>query len=161
PWQGALRFGQRDARRRGEFHRQYRRLHRRRAESRHEGEAVLASARRWHAPFYVSAGQGREMTSAQDARGPQAVARFLRPKSVAIVGISARPGSAGQVILQSLKLNKFQGDIHLVGRSEEPIDGRKVLKSAAELPDGVDLAVFTLPAAAVRDGVAECVKAKV
>jgi acyl-CoA synthetase (NDP forming) len=101
------------------------------------------------------------MAGVEEARGPSAVAKFLRPKSVAIVGISARPGSAGQVILQSLKLNKFPGDIHLVGRSAEPIDGRPVLKSAADLPEGVDLAVFTLPAAAVAEAVAGCVKSKV
>ncbi len=101
------------------------------------------------------------MTGPQSARGPEAVARFLRPRSVAIIGISARPGSAGQNILQSLKLNNFQGDIHLVGRSEEPIDGRPVLKSAEELPEGVDLAVFTLPAAGVREAVEACVKSKV
>jgi acetate---CoA ligase (ADP-forming) len=98
------------------------------------------------------------MAGPQDARGPKAVAKFLRPRSVAIVGISARPGSAGQVILQALKLNKFAGDIHLVGRTDEPIDGRKVLKTADELPEGVDLAVFTMPAAAVRDAMAACAK---
>ena len=101
------------------------------------------------------------MTGPQDARGPKAVAKFLRPRSVAIVGISTRPGSAGQVILQSLKLNKFHGDIHLVGRSAEPIDGRPVLKSPEELPECVDLAVFTLPAAGVREAVEACVKRKV
>src|SRR5260221_12502480 len=100
------------------------------------------------------------MTGALSARGPKAVAKFLHPKSIAIVGMSSRAGSAGQVILQSLKLNKFQGDIHLVGRSEEPIDGRPVLKSPEELPEGVDLAVFTLPAAGVRDAIAACVKRK-
>ena len=57
------------------------------------------------------------MSGPDDARGPRAVARFLRPRSAAIVGISQRAGSAGQVILQSLKLNNFKGDIHLVGRS--------------------------------------------
>src|SRR3954452_16433852 len=101
------------------------------------------------------------MTGPESARGPKAVARFLRPRSVAIVGISSRPGSAGQNILQSLKLNKFAGDIHLVGRSEEPIDGRPVLKNPEELPEGVDLAVFTLPAASVRDTIAACVKRNV
>ena len=101
------------------------------------------------------------MTGPESARGPKAVARFLRPRSVAIVGISARAGSAGQIILQSLKLNNFQGDIHLVGRSDEPIDGRPVLKSADELPEGVDLAVFTLPAAGVRDAIEACAKRKV
>jgi acyl-CoA synthetase (NDP forming) len=101
------------------------------------------------------------MTGPQSARGPEAVARFLRPRSVAIIGISARPGSAGQNILQSLKLNNFKGDIHLVGRSAEPIDGRPVLKSAEELPEGVDLAVFTMPAAGVRETLEGCVKCKV
>src|SRR6266436_6105454 len=101
------------------------------------------------------------MNGAEAARGPQAVARFLRPRSIAIVGMSARPGSAGQVILQSLKLNDFQGDIHLVGRSSEPIDGRPVFKSADELPTGVDLAVFTLPAAGVREAIEACARRKV
>jgi acyl-CoA synthetase (NDP forming) len=101
------------------------------------------------------------MSSPQAARGPKAVARFLRPRSVAIVGISSRPGSAGQVVLQSLKLNHFKGDIHLIGRSNEPIDGRLVLKSPDQLPEGVDLAVFTLPAAGVRDAIEACARRKV
>ena len=101
------------------------------------------------------------MSGAQGARGAQAVARFLNPRSVAIVGMSTRAGSAGQIILQCLKVNGFAGDVHLVGRSDEPIDGRRVLKSADELPDGVDLAVFTLPAAAVRDAMEACARRKV
>jgi acyl-CoA synthetase (NDP forming) len=101
------------------------------------------------------------MTGPESARGPKAVAKFLRPRSVAIVGMSARAGSAGQNILQSLRLNKFEGDIHLVGRSDAPIDGLPVLKSPEELPEGVDLAVFTLPAAGVRDAIAACTKRNV
>ena len=101
------------------------------------------------------------MTGPQAARGPKAVAKFLRPKSVAIIGMSTRVGSAGQVILQCLKVNNFRGDIHLVGRSDEPIDGRPVLKSPEELPEGVDLAVFTLPAAGVREAIEACARRKV
>lgn len=96
-----------------------------------------------------------------DARGPAAVARFLRPESVAIVGMSARPGSVGQIIYKSLQLNEFAGDIHFVGRSTEPIDGRPMLQSADELPEGVDLAIFALPAAGVRDAIAACVRRNV
>jgi acyl-CoA synthetase (NDP forming) len=101
------------------------------------------------------------MSGPQDARGAKAVAKFLRPRSVAIVGISSRAGSAGQVILQSLKLNNFKGDIHLVGRSSEAIEGRPVLKSPDELPEGVDLAVFTLPAAGVREAIEACARRNV
>src|SRR4029077_1667471 len=106
-------------------------------------------------------GKGRDMSGAERARGPKAVARFLNPRSVAIVGISTRQGSAGQIILQCLKINDFKGDVHLVGRTDEPIDGRRVLKSADELPEGVDLAVFTLPAAAVRAAMQACARRKV
>jgi acetate---CoA ligase (ADP-forming) len=101
------------------------------------------------------------MSGAEDARGPNAVARFLRPRSIAIIGISTRPGSAGQIILQCLKVNSFAGDVFLVGRSDAPIDGRAVLKSADELPHGVDLAVFTLPAAAVPEAMQACVRREV
>jgi acetate---CoA ligase (ADP-forming) len=101
------------------------------------------------------------MRGPQDARGPKAVARFLGPRSVAIIGISTRAGSAGQIILQCLKVNNFKGDIYLVGRTDQQIDGRPVLKSADELPQGVDLAVFTLPADAVREGIEACARRKV
>src|SRR4029079_5335460 len=98
------------------------------------------------------------MTGPEAARGPQAVARFLRPRSVAIVGVSARDGGAGHAIMTSLTLNKLTRDVHLVGRSTEPIDGRPVLKSPDELPEGVDLAVFTLPAASVRESIEACAR---
>ena len=101
------------------------------------------------------------MSGPRDARGAEAVAKFLRPRSIAIIGISTRAGSAGQIILQCLKVNDFPGDIHLVGRTDEPIDGRQVLKSADELPEGVDLAVFTLPAGAVRESIEACARRKV
>ena len=101
------------------------------------------------------------MNGAEAARGPQAVAKFLNPRSVAIIGMSTRAGSAGQVILQCLKVNNFKGDIYLVGRTDELIEGRPVLKSADELPQGVDLAVLTLPAAAVRESIEACARRKV
>ncbi|MBI4292158.1 MAG: acetate--CoA ligase family protein [Betaproteobacteria bacterium] len=85
----------------------------------------------------------------------------MRPRSIAIVGMSARSGSIGQLILSSLKVNEFPGPIHLVGRSPEPIEGRPVLSSADQLPVGVDLAVFLLPAAAVGEALAACMRRKV
>jgi acyl-CoA synthetase (NDP forming) len=101
------------------------------------------------------------MSAAEGARGTNAVTRFLRPRSIAVIGISTRAGSAGQIILQCLKINRFAGEVHLVGRTDEPIDGRRVLKSADELPEGVDLAVFTLPAAAVCEAIEACARRKV
>jgi acetate---CoA ligase (ADP-forming) len=89
------------------------------------------------------------------------VAGIMHPKSVAIVGMSAKAGSAGRIVLELLHNNQFAGPIHLVGRSSGDIDGHKVLGSIDELPLGVDLAILTLPAAAVRDAVEGCVRRKV
>jgi acetate---CoA ligase (ADP-forming) len=101
------------------------------------------------------------MSAAEGSRSASAVARFLRPRSIAVIGVSTRAGSAGQIILQCLKINRFAGEVYLVGRTDEPIDDRRVLKSADELPEGVDLAVFTLPAAAVRHAMEACARRKV
>ena len=90
-----------------------------------------------------------------------AITYLMRPRSVAIVGISAKPGSAGRVVLELLDNNKFLGPVHLVGRSTADINGRQVLASMDELPQGIDLAVLTLPAAAVREAIEGCVRRRV
>jgi acetate---CoA ligase (ADP-forming) len=89
------------------------------------------------------------------------VERLMRPRSIAIVGMSSKPGTAGHMILDNLTLNRFEGEIHLVGRSGGEVDGRRILASVDELPEGVDLAIFTLPAAGVRDAMTACVRRKV
>jgi acyl-CoA synthetase (NDP forming) len=101
------------------------------------------------------------MSQLESARGESAVARVVRPRSVAIIGASARPGSISCSILQGLKDNNFAGPIALVGRSAEPIDGHPVLASPKSLPEGIDLAVITLPASAVSEAIASCVERKV
>src|SRR5262245_32057315 len=93
--------------------------------------------------------------------GAAAVERLMRPKSVAIVGISSKPGSAGHTALANLTVNKYAGQIYLVGRSGGTIEGRPVLATVDDLPEGVDLAVFTLPAAGVKEALEACVRRKV
>lgn len=90
-----------------------------------------------------------------------AITALMRPRGVAIVGVSAKPGSAGRVVLELLGNNKFSGPVYLVGRSSTDIEGRKVLASIDEIPEDVDLAVLTLPAGAVREAVEGCVRRKV
>ena len=102
------------------------------------------------------------MTGPEAARGPQGgragSCGRARSRSSACRRAPAAPGRSSCSRSSS---TSSQGDIHLVGRSDEPIDGRPVLKSPDELPEGVDLAVFTLPAAGVREAVAACVRRKV
>ncbi len=90
-----------------------------------------------------------------------AVEAVVRPRSIAIVGVSSRAGSAGHMVLANLVQNEFRGDIHLVGRSVANVEGRACLASIDDLPENIDLAVFTVPAGAVAESVAACVRRKV
>lgn len=87
-----------------------------------------------------------------------AVELFMRPRSIAIVGVSSKPATAGRTVLTNLKLNEFSGDVYIVGRAEGDIDGVAVTPSIDDLPEGIDLAVFALPAAAVKDAMEACVR---
>ena len=95
------------------------------------------------------------------SRGAAAVEYFVRPKSVAIIGLSAKPGSAGMNALSNLTGNGYAGDIYLVGRSGGEVDGRQVFKEIDELPEGVNLAIFSLPVVGVKDALQACVRRKV
>lgn len=84
------------------------------------------------------------------------VARLLRPRSVAIVGISPERGSAGEVVLSNLERCSYAGEIHLVSRSRDEIGGRRCVRSVDNLPVGIDAAALCLPRNAVAEAVAAC-----
>jgi acyl-CoA synthetase (NDP forming) len=94
-------------------------------------------------------------------RGAAVMEYYMRPKSVAVIGFSSKPGSAGMNALTNLTTNNFAGDIYLVGRSGGEVEGRKVFTEIDQLPEGVDLAIFTLPAAGVKEAMEGCVRRKV
>jgi acyl-CoA synthetase (NDP forming) len=89
------------------------------------------------------------------------VRTLMRPTSVAIIGMSSKAGSPGHIVLKNLRLNNFAGDIYLVGRSGGNVDGLPVLSSVDELAENVDVAVFTLPAAGVKEALEGCVRRRV
>lgn len=74
---------------------------------------------------------------------------LIRPRSVALVGLSSKPGSAGHVVLANLLKGGFDGQVHLVGRSGGTLDGRPILTDVAQLPESIDLAILLVPAEAV------------
>jgi len=90
-----------------------------------------------------------------------ALQALLRPRSVAIVGVSPEAGSLGGNVLTNLRRIGFNGDIHLVSRSNREIGGRACVGSIDELPDGVDVAVLAVPRQATVDAVQACVRRKI
>ncbi len=80
---------------------------------------------------------------------PSQLDRLLRPKSVAIVGASEKPGALGNAVLRNLERHGFSGDIHLINPKRPVIGTRQAIGSIDELPDGVDAAVLAIPGGAV------------
>lgn len=83
-----------------------------------------------------------------------ALDRFLRPKSVAIVGASDKPGALGATILTNLERNGYAGAVYPVNPKRDEIMGKQCYPSVDALPEGVDVAVLAIP----RVGVLEAVK---
>jgi len=91
-----------------------------------------------------------------DALNRSRLDRLLRPRAVAIVGVSTEPGHMGGSVLNNLTRCHLEGDIHLVSRSRGEIGGRRCLPSIDDLPHGVDVAVLVIPQSAVVDAIAAC-----
>jgi acetate---CoA ligase (ADP-forming) len=91
-----------------------------------------------------------------DAPAERPVARLLRPRSIAIVGVSPETGSFGATVLASLQNFGYGGAIHLVSRGRDEVLGRACVGAIDDLPEGIDVAVLCVPRAAVHDAVAAC-----
>jgi acetyl coenzyme A synthetase (ADP forming)-like protein len=89
----------------------------------------------------------------------ESVRAFLRPRSVAVVGASRRPGSIGHALVFNLKEFGFRGPIYPVNPEAKEIEGLKVYRSLEDVPRPVDLVVVAVPAAAVEAVVAHCAEA--
>jgi acyl-CoA synthetase (NDP forming) len=89
-------------------------------------------------------------------RTPSRLERLIRPRSVAIVGVSPEPGHAGGSVLANLERCRYAGDIHLVSRSRGEFNGRTCVPSIDDLPPGVDAAVLVVPQTVVIDAIAAC-----
>jgi acetyltransferase len=87
---------------------------------------------------------------------------IFHPRSVAVVGASATPGSVGSVLMRNLIENPFGGVVFPVNPRRHAVHGVLCYPSLAAVPEAVDLAVIATPAvtvpAAVRDCAAKGVK---
>jgi acyl-CoA synthetase (NDP forming) len=105
----------------------------------------------------MTGGAGAPETQA----GPPSIGQLLRPRSIAVIGMSSKPGSVGRNVLANLDAAKFPGAVYLVGRSGGEAGGRPVLSDISQLPDDVDLAVLAVPAKAVIDTLQACAAKRV
>src|SRR5262245_50074945 len=81
--------------------------------------------------------------------------KLFAPRSVAVVGASPRPTSAGRAVVVNLKAAGFAAALHVVNPRHAEIEGIRCVPSFAELPQPPDLAVIAVPADRVPAIVAE------
>ena len=86
----------------------------------------------------------------------QSIARLLSPRTIAVVGASRRPDSVGQIVLRHLLHGRFPGSVYPVNPAATSVAAVRAYPSVLDIPDTVDLAVVTTPAAALAEVVAQC-----
>ncbi|MBN9480519.1 MAG: acetate--CoA ligase family protein [Bordetella sp.] len=90
----------------------------------------------------------------------EAVGRLLRPRSVAVVGVSDAADSIGGRSLANLDAFGVR-EVHLVSRTNASVQGRACAASIDDLPDGIDAAVIALPQKAVVEALEACARKKI
>jgi acetyl coenzyme A synthetase (ADP forming)-like protein len=86
---------------------------------------------------------------------------LLRPKSIAVIGASAKPGKIGYTVIDNLLKDGYEGKIYPINLEATEILGLKVYKKIGDVPGEVDAAVMTIPAKVVAQEMIECGKKKV
>ena len=99
---------------------------------------------------------------ARPARPIPAIEHLLAPRSVAVLGASARGINSGRIILQNLRSARCveAGKLWAIHPREASIDGVPCASSVADLPEEVDLAVVSVPAEAARDAIWDIVEGR-
>jgi acetate---CoA ligase (ADP-forming) len=83
---------------------------------------------------------------------------LFRPKSVAVVGASAKELSVGNRIIKNLVEFGFKGEIYPINSKVDEIRGIKAYKSILDVPTEVDVVHLPIPAASVPGVMEECGK---
>ncbi len=93
-------------------------------------------------------------------RRVEKVRNLLEPRSVAVIGASAKSMNAGRVILDNLRAAKgvAYGRLYVIHPKEKQIDAIPCLPAIRDLPERVDLAVVSVPAEGAREAIREIVE---
>ena len=78
---------------------------------------------------------------------------LFAPRRLALLGVSRDPAKLGHVLLRNVITAGFPGEIHVVNPAGEPILGVPTAPRVGDLPRALDLALISLPPAAVADAV--------
>ena len=75
---------------------------------------------------------------------------LLDPRSVAVIGASSREGSFGYFTVSELLAGGFTGTCYPVNPNYRDVLGHRCYPSLLDLPEAPDLAIFSIPSAALE-----------
>ncbi len=86
---------------------------------------------------------------------------FFNPKSIAVIGASAKKEKLGYAILKNILDGGYKGKVYPVNLKSKKILGLRVYPSVLEIKNKIDLAVIIVPSKAVNFVLEECGKEKI
>jgi acetyl coenzyme A synthetase (ADP forming)-like protein len=104
----------------------------------------------------VSASDAREKANATASIVP-----LLRPRAVAVIGVSREPRRIGRRVFDALLGAGFRGPVYPINPKADDVGGVPAFPSVRDVPGPVDLAVIAVPRDAVLQAVDECAAAGV
>ena len=81
---------------------------------------------------------------------------LLKPKSIAVIGASDTPSRIGGRPLHFTKKHGFKGNIYPVNKKREMVQGLTAYRGIKDVPEAVDSAIISVPAAIAVDAIREC-----
>jgi acetyl coenzyme A synthetase (ADP forming)-like protein len=91
----------------------------------------------------------------------RAMNRIMRPKTLAVIGASSEDGKIGNSVMKNLINGGYKGQIYPIHPKADEILGYKAYKSVKDVPGGIDVAVFAIPAKFVAEALIECGEKKI
>ncbi len=87
-----------------------------------------------------------------------AVKRFLKPRSIAVIGASRERDSIGGALFRNIVEADFNGPVYPVNRDSPVVQTARAYTSILDCPDPVDLAFIVVPARFVVQTARDCAK---
>ncbi len=83
---------------------------------------------------------------------------MFKPKSIAVIGASAKPGKIGYEIMDNILSYGYKGELYPINLKETEILGKKCYKAIADVPGEIDFVIISIPAKYVPAVFEDCGK---
>lgn len=91
----------------------------------------------------------------------KSLTNIIKPKSIAVIGASNRPGSIGNLVFRSIIQNGFKGVVYPVSPTSDAVMSVKAYSTILDIEGPIDLAMIVVPSSRVLQVVDQCGRKRV